>query len=459
MIDEMNDKERRKLNVVVHNLQEPEGLSFSEKAEQDSSRFKEIIKEGLKLMVETTKTFRVGKLTDDEMERSGRRKLTILYTNIDQYLNKREDLAMFISNNEPDLILLCEVIPKAQSHPMHPATMALPNYTMFLNFDPVKDKLGQGGARGICIFISAKWQATEVSFPACSYEEQLWVKLPLLGADQLLIGCLYRSPSSDGNTSTDNLISLLKTVVSQKFSHIVITGDVNMPQIDWNDHFSHAPDGHYTKRFVEGVQECGLTQHVTKATRYRAGERSSSLDIILSNEEGLVTNLAYHPPIGNSDHMLLQFEVCCYMQPEVVKEGRLNLNKGNYLRLNNLIRRRQWRDEMHMDMQERYDTFKTELAHLVNACVPKACPRKNRSIYINREALRLKNRKKKLWAAYTREMDDISHARYVRCKNDLRRLQCPEIDFSGSGSVLAPLLFTLYVNDLPEPLRCVLASK
>ena len=64
MFDEMNDKERRKLNVVMHNLQEPEGLSYSEKAEQDSSRFKEIIKKGLKLMVNTTKTFRVGKVTD-----------------------------------------------------------------------------------------------------------------------------------------------------------------------------------------------------------------------------------------------------------------------------------------------------------------------------------------------------------------------------------------------------------
>ena len=51
------------------------------------------------------------------------------------------------------------------------------------------------------------------------------------------------------------------------------------------------------------------------------------------------------------------------MQAEAVKEGRLNLNKGNYQRLNNLIRQRQWYDEMHMDMQERYDTSKTELAH------------------------------------------------------------------------------------------------
>ena len=38
--------------------------------------------------------------------------LQILYTNADQFTNKRDDLVAFIAGNEPDLILITEVTPK-----------------------------------------------------------------------------------------------------------------------------------------------------------------------------------------------------------------------------------------------------------------------------------------------------------------------------------------------------------
>ena len=66
ILDEMQDKERRKLNIIIHNLKEAEGQSQSEKAKGDEVKFKEMIKEGMKLVVQTTKTFRVGKKVDNK---------------------------------------------------------------------------------------------------------------------------------------------------------------------------------------------------------------------------------------------------------------------------------------------------------------------------------------------------------------------------------------------------------
>ena len=37
--------------------------------------------------------------------------LNILYTNADQFLNKREELLILIANDNPDLIIITEVIP------------------------------------------------------------------------------------------------------------------------------------------------------------------------------------------------------------------------------------------------------------------------------------------------------------------------------------------------------------
>ena len=60
-LDDYMDKERRKGNVVVHNLPEQEGDSLVEKANKDATLFKEMIREEMKLNVNVQKSFRVGK--------------------------------------------------------------------------------------------------------------------------------------------------------------------------------------------------------------------------------------------------------------------------------------------------------------------------------------------------------------------------------------------------------------
>ena len=147
------------------------------------------------------------------------------------------------------------------------------------------------------------------------------------------------------------------------------------------------------------------------------------LDIILTNEEGLLHNLAYLPPLGNSDHLVLQFDLVCYAQPADTNETRLNLNKGDFQRLNMLVKQSMWTGVYSTNPDTGYSSFKDTLANLVSICIPKARPKGKRcSIYMNKEAIRLKNNKKRLWSEYTHTRDDISYARYVRCKNDLRRL-------------------------------------
>ena len=78
---------------------------------------------------------------------------------------------MMIADIEPDLILLTEVIPKAQTNPLPMAMLSIPGYAMYLNFCPDHSNLGRGGCRGICTFVSLKLQATEVSFPSCQFKE------------------------------------------------------------------------------------------------------------------------------------------------------------------------------------------------------------------------------------------------------------------------------------------------
>ena len=123
--------------------------------------------------------------------------LKILYTNADQFVNKRDDLLMLIAGNEPDIILINETIPKAQSLPIGRARLNLPNYTFVTNFDPDASNLGSSGILGITILVSKNLQVSEVSFPDANCIEDLWVRLKLRGNDSLLIGCIYRTARNE----------------------------------------------------------------------------------------------------------------------------------------------------------------------------------------------------------------------------------------------------------------------
>lgn len=101
----------------------------------------------------------------------------MLYTNADQFVNKRDELCMRIAGNEPHVIILTEVIPKAQVLPIAPALLAIPGYSLYSNFDCSLPNLGASGIRGICMYLSDKLQATLMTFPTYTFSEQLWMRL------------------------------------------------------------------------------------------------------------------------------------------------------------------------------------------------------------------------------------------------------------------------------------------
>ena len=76
--------------------------------------------------------------------------MSVFYTNTDQFLNKRDELLLVITDDEPDVIVLSEVLPKVLKYPINPVCMVLPNYNMYLSFDPLSPEFGSG-KRGLAI--------------------------------------------------------------------------------------------------------------------------------------------------------------------------------------------------------------------------------------------------------------------------------------------------------------------
>ena len=141
---------------------------------------------------------------------------------------------------------------------------------MYSNFSPLTPNLGSSGTRGVCIYVAHCIKASEVSFKATAVEH-VWVRLALKGTDCLLVGCIYRSSSSNPNESILQLGYLFQQASSLS-SHVAVAGGFNFPQIDWDAEVSHAPDSHYSHSFLEVIRDHFLFQHVNHPTRFRLGE-------------------------------------------------------------------------------------------------------------------------------------------------------------------------------------------
>ena len=217
-------------------------------------------------------------------------------------------------------------------------------------------------------------------------------------------------------TASDN--SLLKQY--QINSNLIITGDFNYKNIDWENQFVN--NGHkHLLDFIETLQDCFLHQHVTEPTRYRENEASNLLDLILTSEEGMVHNLAYHPPLGESDHVCLTFSLYHHQQ-ELMFEPKHNVFKTNYEDVKKLLSEQDWSTMLNGDFQSDYNKFMDILLNALDQNSPLTTPpKKKKNLYMTSEAIRLKNTKARLWKKYVSTRSNFDREKYIKCKNKLRQ--------------------------------------
>ena len=172
-----------------------------------------------------------------------------MYTNADQLVNKMDDLSTLIAGEEPDLILITEILPKCCVNSLSAARLALNGYQSFFNFDPDSQQTPQS-LHGVWIYISNKLLVSEVTFDGYPHHEHIWISVKLMGQDQLLVGCIYHSPSSDPIQSTSGLCNLLSEV--KEFSHLLLCGDFNYPEINWT---TNSCSNHCSQLFLDAVQD------------------------------------------------------------------------------------------------------------------------------------------------------------------------------------------------------------
>ena len=159
---------------------------------------------------------------------------------------------------------------------------------------------------------------------------------------------------------------------------------------------------------------------MSEPTRHRENEESNLLDLILTSEEGMAHNLAYHTPLGESDHICLTFTLQ-YCQQDQRYEPKHNVFKTNYGNLKQLLSDQDWRRIFNGNFQNDYTKFTNILIQGLEQNSPlTTSPKKKKNIYMTSEAIPLKNKKARLWKKYIYTKSHVNREKYIRCKNKLR---------------------------------------
>ncbi|MES9881396.1 MAG: reverse transcriptase domain-containing protein [Sedimenticola sp.] len=353
--------------------------------------------------------FRNGKLSNTGLK--------VFYTNCDVLTNtKISELEHYVKTDSPDIIALTEVLPKRSLF-----TIELVNYEM-----EGYDIFGTGfmHGRGTILYIKSSLNATQVNIDS-QFEESVWCKIKLRNDDNLVIGCVYKSPSCTAN-NFNNLTKTLKKITELNSSHLLIMGDFNFKEINWENYMTTVGELHMATQFLECIKDCFLFQHVQQPTRLRAGNIPSILDLVLTNEEDMLENIDYLPGLGLSDHLVLQCVFNCYIDTNSNISSRLNFHKGNYGAIDNELSQLQWGELMGgMSLSDSWDCLTENLSKLIEQHVPegKALPATGRrGRLFNCTCKEAINRKHTKWKKYQYCKTDHNYALYKQARNEVKNV-------------------------------------
>ena len=231
-----------------------------------------------------------------------------------------------------------------------------------------QDRIDRPGG-GVCVYVTN--QVSSVVESSLSddpnFKESIWCSIFLPNKTKLLLGVIYRPPNCDP-AMNQNLFQLIRKAAQFNSTFKLICGDFNFPLIDWsNMHYPPSMDD-----FIELLHENNLTQHIVTPTREEA-----VLDLVLSSNEELISNVDVLEPLGTSDHNM----IWCEMEGGLLLISEKNqlstqvrdYKRGDWLMFQHQLQLINWDI---IFAQNNLDDIWTTFERVINKAVKVAVPRK-----------------------------------------------------------------------------------
>ena len=340
--------------------------------------------------------------------------LSCISTNCLSLFNKLSELRQLVFDREPSLIALTEtwLVPDVKD-----SELDIPNFSLFRSDSP------RGRCGGVALYLSNKLEGAVLADNGLNtpHLNTLWITLPLEKRDRLLIGLIYRSPATSEAENNSLLSYLSELSLTHHFSHLLLMGDFNAPNLDWLNY--RVPNSGFSKSFFEIVIQKPWFQHVQFPTRSRSNQIPSLLDLVISNERHYVDTVESLPPLGSSDHSVLVFDFICYWRhshPPV--QTFRNFSRANFIGMRNFLNETSFAQS---SADSLFIAVQSTLLQADLTFIPRKIARNSRVSPLPRPIRRLLDLRSKLYAKQLHSQDprDIRAFRDSRnaCKSAIRR--------------------------------------
>ena len=164
-------------------------------------------------------------------------------------------------------------------------------------------------------------------------------------------------------------------------------------------------------------------QKVQKPTRNtRLDQKSNIVDLVLVNEENLISEIIHSAPLGASDHDVLYFQLNIQKKKQKeTKSKRFNLSKGKYGEMRKEISQENWQDLEQMNVEETWVTIKNKIVSQMNKHIPKTDvnnTKKLKPCWMNNKVFRKIKKKYHAYKRYLVTKQGREYEAYIRKRND-----------------------------------------
>lgn len=322
-----------------------------------------------------------------------------------------------MDKNTPDIIAITEVKLKNRRIQQSPSEFSINGYNIY------SSGLTEDGKRGIIIYCRTNLKVNEIVITD-DFSECLAIEIKLDRKESIYLYSMYRSPNS-GEQNNRNLNDLIKNIVGENQGNILIVGDFNYPEIDWQSNLSSSNPNGDAQMFAYAVRDAFLYQEVDRPTRQRGENRPTLLDLILTNDTNLIEDIIYDSPLGLSDHCMLKFKVNVSVDTSKSTILKYFLNKADFTKIKRELTL-DWPTILgNKNVNEMWDTFEEVLRKVQKENIPNKLvnpAKKKWKVPLDKKIVELVKKKHRTWQRFMETREETKLQEYRKIRNQVRKL-------------------------------------
>ena len=285
------------------------------------------------------------------------------------------------------------------------------------------DRIG-GGPGGTIIYVTndlGQRECKALNRPGngVPFDSSTWCWVTPTKGKKVLIGCIYRSPSSL-TVNNDKLLKLINQANDiAGGSRLLILGDFNVPYIDWENRFPEPRARKVEKDFCKTITDNLMYQHVRNITRIN-GPEQATLDLIFTKEEEDIKNITVLRPLGGSDHGIVKGELICKWKSRFTPRKSKAYRKGQYGKMKTKLKQTGWNEEYtNKPVGECLKHLMKNYVELEDEAVPKIMPKDYNEPWMNQKLMKLWKKKSFSWERLQERNNKTRWRNYRKYRNKL----------------------------------------